>query len=63
MQHKELKKGLASLKLNILIMVEENEESKQPCAVKALTLTLACVKINFLIDFINDNFKTENDEE
>lgn len=57
------KRNLASLKLDILIMQAENEESKQPCAVKALTFSLALERINFLVEFINNNFKNENDEE
>lgn len=63
MQYKVIKQSLALLAVSIMIMQAENKESKQPCSVKALTLTLALEKINFLIDFINDNFKTDQNEE
>lgn len=62
MQIEKVKKNLAWLKLEILIMEAENKESGQPCAVKALTLSLAIEKINFIEDFINNNFKTVDNE-
>lgn len=63
MQYKEMVQGLALLKVNVLIMQAENEESKQPCAIKSLAIKFVLERVYFLEEFVNNNFKTENNEE